>query len=35
MNVFYIVKILEHICTTYLFFANRLEKSFQILLQLA
>jgi hypothetical protein len=33
--VFYIVKILDHICTAWLVFANLLEKYFQIVLQLA
>jgi hypothetical protein len=32
---FDIVKILDHVCTTLLVFANLLEESFQILLQLA
>jgi hypothetical protein len=34
-DCFDIVKILDHICTTRFVFANLLEKSFQILLQLA
>jgi hypothetical protein len=32
---FDIFNISDHICTTYLVFANLLEKTFQILLQLA
>jgi hypothetical protein len=34
MDCFSLFNILDHICTTYSFFANLLEKSFQNLLQI-
>jgi hypothetical protein len=34
-DCFLLLNILDHICTTCLFLANLLEKSFQILLQIA